>query len=48
MRYLPRSNLLKDENDDLADFHIILNRWKKYFSRLLNMHYVSDVRQIEV
>jgi hypothetical protein len=26
-------NLVKDENDDLlADFHNILNRWKYYFS----------------
>jgi hypothetical protein len=29
--YQPRSNLVKDENDDLlADSHNILNRWKKY------------------
>jgi hypothetical protein len=26
----------------------ILNRWKNYFSQLLNVHNVSDVRQIEV
>jgi hypothetical protein len=25
-----------------------LNRWKNYFSQLLNVHNVSDVRQIEV
>jgi hypothetical protein len=24
-----------------------LNRWKNYFSQLLNVHRVSDVRQIE-
>jgi hypothetical protein len=30
----------------LADFHIILNRWKNYFSQLLNVHKVSDVRLI--
>ncbi|PNF19996.1 hypothetical protein B7P43_G08657 [Cryptotermes secundus] len=29
----------------LADSHI-LNRWKNYFSPLLNVHRVSDVRQI--
>jgi hypothetical protein len=47
--YQPRSNLVKDENGDLlADSHNILNRWKKYFSQLLNVHNVSDVRQIEV
>jgi hypothetical protein len=40
---------MKDENGDLlADFHRILNRWKNYFSQLLNAHRVSDVRQIEV
>jgi hypothetical protein len=40
---------VKDENGDLlADSHNILNRWKNYFSQLLNVHNVSDVRQIEV
>jgi hypothetical protein len=37
---------VKDENGDLlADSRNILNRWKNYFSQLLNVH-VSDVRQI--
>jgi hypothetical protein len=40
---------VKYENGDLlAGSHKILNRWKNYFSRLLNVHSVSDVRQIEV
>jgi hypothetical protein len=40
---------VKDENGDLfADCHTILNRWKNYFSQLLNVHNVSDVRQVEV
>jgi hypothetical protein len=40
---------VKDENGDLlADSHNILNRWKNYFSQLLNVHNVSDVGQIEV
>jgi hypothetical protein len=30
-----------------ADFHNILNGWKNYFSKLLNVHNVSDVGQIE-
>jgi hypothetical protein len=35
---------VKDENGDLlADSHNILNRWKNYFSQLLNVH-----RQIEI
>jgi hypothetical protein len=40
---------MKEENGDLlADSHNILNGWKKYFSQLLNIHKVSDVRQIQV
>jgi hypothetical protein len=39
---------VKDENSDLDDSHNILNRWKNYFSQLLNVHNVSEVRQIEV
>jgi hypothetical protein len=39
---------VKDENVDLhADSHNILNRWKKSFYQLLNVHRVSDDRQIE-
>jgi hypothetical protein len=39
---------VKDENADLlADSHSVLNRWKTYFSQLLNV-YVSEVRQIDV
>jgi hypothetical protein len=35
-----------DENGYLlADSHNILNKWKNYFSQLLNVHNVSDVRQ---
>jgi hypothetical protein len=40
---------VKDENGDLlADSHNNLNMWKNYFSQFLNVHTVSDVRQIEV
>jgi hypothetical protein len=47
--YQQRNNLVKDENGDmLADSQNILNRWKNYFSQLLNVHNVSDVRQSEV
>jgi hypothetical protein len=48
MGYQPRSNLVQDENGDLADPHNILNRWKNYFSQLLNVYNVSEVRQIEI
>jgi hypothetical protein len=34
---------VKDENGDLlADSHNILNRWKNYFSQLLNVRRVSS------
>jgi hypothetical protein len=47
--YQPRSIFVKDLNGDLlADSNTILNRWKSYFSQLLNVHDVSDVRQIEM
>jgi hypothetical protein len=32
-----------------ATLHVtILNRWKSYFSQLLNFHDISDVRQTEI
>jgi hypothetical protein len=47
--YQPRSNLVKDENGDLlADSNSIVNRWKSYFSKVLNVHNISDVRKIEM
>jgi hypothetical protein len=47
--YQPRNNLGKDKNGDLlVDSLNILNRWENYFSQLLNVNNVSDVRQIEV
>jgi hypothetical protein len=46
--YQPRSNLADDENGDLrADSRNILNRWKNYFSQLLNVYRVSDA-QVQV
>jgi hypothetical protein len=47
--YQHRSNLVEDENCDLlADSSNIVNIWKSYFSELLNVYNVSDVRQIEI
>jgi hypothetical protein len=47
--YQPRSNLVKDVNGDLlANSQNTLNRWKSYVSQFLNVHNVSDVRQIEI
>jgi hypothetical protein len=31
-----------------ADSHNILNRWKNYFSQLLSVHRVGDVRQKKI
>jgi hypothetical protein len=45
--YEPRSNLIKEENGDLLADSNIIYRWKSYFSQLLNVHNVSDVRRIE-
>jgi hypothetical protein len=42
-----KQNLVKD-GDLLVDSHNILNRWKRYFPQLLNLHSVCDVRQIEI
>jgi hypothetical protein len=47
--YQLRNNLVKDKNADLlAGSRNILNKWKNCFSQLLNVHNVSDVRQVEV
>jgi hypothetical protein len=40
---------VKDENCDLlADSHDILNRWKNYFSQVLNVLNASDVRKRQI
>jgi hypothetical protein len=40
---------MKVQNGDLlADSHIILNTWKKFFSQLSNVHNVSNVKQIDI
>jgi hypothetical protein len=43
-----RINLAKNQNGDLlADFDI-MNRWKNFFSQLLNVHRVGDVGQMDI
>jgi hypothetical protein len=40
--------IVKNEKGDLiADSHSILVRWRNYFSQILNVHGVSEVRQAE-
>jgi hypothetical protein len=47
--YKPRTNIVKDEKGDLVtNSHSILARWMNYFSQLLNVHSVNDVRQTEI
>ena len=47
--YQPRTKIVKDEKVDLvADSHSIMARWRNYFSQILNVHGVSDVRQAEI
>jgi hypothetical protein len=44
--YQPRNNIVKNEQGDLlVDSHSILARWRNYFSQVLNVHGVNDVRQ---
>jgi hypothetical protein len=44
--YQPRTDIVKDEKGDMGtDSHSILARWRNYFSQLLNIHGVNDVRQ---
>ena len=46
--YQPRTNVVKDETGDLVtSSYSILARWRDYFSQLLNVHGVHDVRQTE-
>jgi len=43
------ANIVKDGKGDLvADSYSILTRWRSYFSQLLNIHEVNDVRQTEI
>jgi len=47
--YQSRTNTGKDDKGVLvADSHSILVRWRKYFSQLLKLHGVNDVRQKEI
>ena len=47
--YHPRTTIVKDEERYLvADSHSIMARWRNYFSQLLNVHEVKNVRQAEI
>jgi hypothetical protein len=38
----------KKKGDLVADSHNILARWRNYFSKLLHVHGLNDVRQTEI
>ena len=47
--YQPRTAIVKDEKGNLvAEPHSIMARWRNYFSQLLNVHEVNDIRQAEI
>ena len=46
--YQPRTNIANEKCDLISDSHSILARWRKYFSQLLNVHGVNDIRQTEI
>jgi hypothetical protein len=47
--YQPIINIIRDENGNLiADPQNVLNRWKNFFSQVLNVHRVHDVRQMDI
>jgi hypothetical protein len=47
--YQRRNYTAKDEKGEyFADNDSILARWRKYFSQVLNVHEVNDVRQTEI
>jgi hypothetical protein len=47
--YQHRTRIVKDGKGDLvSDSHNIMARWRNYFSQVLNVHGVSDVKQAEI
>ena len=47
--YQPGASIVKDDESELVvDSHSILARWRNYFSQILNIHGVNDVRQTEI
>jgi hypothetical protein len=42
-------NIIKDENGNLvSDPRNVLNRWKNFFNRVLKVHEVHSVRQMDI
>jgi len=48
-RYQARTDIIKDEKGNLlTDSHSVLNRWKNFFNKALNVHGVHDVRHMDI
>ena len=43
-----RTSITFQVGSRFADSHSIMARWRNYFSQILNVHGVSDVRQVEI
>jgi len=47
--YQPRTNIVKDKKGYLVtNSHNILAEWRKYFSQLLNIYEVNNIRQTKI
>ena len=47
--YRPRTNVVKDEKGDLvADSYSIVAKWRDYFSQLLNVLGVNDIKHTDI
>jgi hypothetical protein len=47
--YQPRTNIVKDDIGNLvADSHCILARWRNYFSQILCLCDIKDLKNIQV
>lgn len=46
--YQPGTNSVKDQKGDMPANSQIFSKWKNYFSPLLNLHRVSDAKQMEI
>jgi hypothetical protein len=47
--YQPRINIIKNKNGNLlADPQSVLNRWKNFFTQVLNVYGFHDIRQMDI
>ena len=47
--YQPRTNVVKDEKGDLfVDSYSNVARWRIYYSQLLNVREVNDIKHVDI